>query len=157
MKLHLVCDVSGSMGEGGRAFTMRTSVLAVTQWVLFGYANAEINLYGWATEIRQFPNWTTKDEFPEELLSCGGSPSANSLIRWFGKKPDGKVLLLTDGFWTWAETKALKNWMDCLPLDTLRVIKIGAGANPQLKGPNVFHAEEVYLALDYWLKGDLAG
>ena len=37
MTLHLVCDISGSMGDGGKPFTMRTAVMAVAQWVRLGY------------------------------------------------------------------------------------------------------------------------
>ena len=120
------------------------------------YARAEIRLYGWASETRHFLDWSTKDEFPADLLSCGGPSNGEALIQWLGEKPEGKVLLLTDGFWTWDEAKALKRWMECLPPDTLRVIKIGADANPQLKGPNVFAAEELFVALDDWLEGGVA-
>lgn len=156
MTLHLVCDISGSMVECGKPFIMRTTVLAVAQWSRLGYARAEIRLCGWASEIRQFLDWSTKDEFPAELLSCGGPSNGKALIQWLGEKPEGKILLLTDGFWTWNDARVLKHWMECLPLDTLRVIKIGADANPRLKGPNVFAPEELFVALDDWLEGGVA-
>jgi hypothetical protein len=69
MTLHLVCDNSGSMSDGGKLFNMRTVVMAVAQWVRLGYAGAEIKLCGWTSETRHFPDWSTKDEFPAELLS----------------------------------------------------------------------------------------
>ena len=153
MTLHVVCDTSGSMGDGGKPFTTRTAVMAVAQWVRLEYARAEIRLCGWASETRHFLDWSSKDEFPAELLSCGGPSNGEALIQWLGEKPEGKVLLLTDGFWTWDEARVLKHWMGRLPPDTLRVIKIGADANPQLKGPNMFAPEDLFVALDDWLEG----
>jgi hypothetical protein len=149
----MVCDISGSMVEGGKPFIMRTAVMAVAQWVRLGYARAEISLCGWASEMRHFLDWSTKDEFPVELLSCGGALNGEALIQWFGKKPDGKVLLFTDGYWTRDGARLLKQWRECLPQDTLRVIKIGADANAQLKGPDVFAPEDMFAALDDWLDG----
>lgn len=153
MRLDLVCDISGSMGDGGKPFTMRTAVMAVAQWVRFGYAHAEIRLCSWAFETRHFLNWSPKDEFPAELLSCGGPSNGEALIQWLGEKPEGKILLLTDGFWTRDEARVLKHWMERLPPDTLRVIKIGEDANPQLKGPNMLAPEDLFVALDHWLEG----
>jgi len=152
MILHLVCDISGSMGDDGKSFTMRTVTLSIAQWVRLGYALAEIKLCGWASETRHFPDWSTKDEFPAELLSCSGASNGEALIQWLGKTPDGKVLILTDGFWPRDEARALKRWKECLPSDTLRFIKIGVDAHPQLKGHDVFAAEDLFAALDGWLE-----
>jgi len=156
MTLHLVCDNSGSMGDGGKPFIIRTVIMTIALWARLGYTRQEIRLCGWASEIRPFLQWSTKDEFPAELLSCGGPSNEMALIQWLGKKPEGKVLLLTDGFWTRAGARVLRHWKEGLPPDTLRVIKIGADANPQLKGPNVFAAEDLFVALDDWLEGGMA-
>jgi len=156
MKLLLVCDISGSMGDGGKPFTMRSAVMTVAQWSRLGYGHAEIRLCGWASDTRHFPDWNTRDEFPAELLSCGGASNGEALIQWLGEKPEGKVLLLTDGLWPQAESKVLKRWKECLPSDTLRVIKIGADAHPQMKGADVFAAEDLFAALDGWLEGGAA-
>ena len=152
MTLHLVCDTSGSMAEGGKPFITRTTVMAVAQWTRLGYARAEIKLYGWASETRRSRDWSTNDEFPAELLSCGEVSNAEALIQRLGQKPEGKVLLLTDGFWTRDEARMLNRWKEGLPPDTFRVIKIGTDANPQLKGPNVFAAEDLFVALDDWFE-----
>jgi len=154
MKLHLVCDISGSMGDDGKTFNMRTLVMAVAQWAELGYGCAEIILSSWACEARHFPNWSAKDEFPAELLSCDGTSNWVALIQLLGEKPDGKVLLFTDGFWPKGSAKSFKNWKERLPLDTLRIIKIGSDSNPLLKGPDVFAAEELFAALDDWLKAN---
>lgn len=153
MTLHLVCDNSGSMSKGGKPFTARTAVMATAQWARFGYASAEIRLCGWASEARYFLDWSIEDEFPPELLSCGGNSNGAALIQLLGDKPDGKVLLITDGFWPGKDAKILKHWKECLPPDTLRVIKIGADSNPQVKGPNVYASEDLFAALDGWLEG----
>lgn len=151
MKLHVVCDISGSMGDGGKSFTMRTLVMAVAQWAELGYGSAEVMLSSWATEARNFVEWNSTKEFPEEMLSCNGTSNWDALIQLLGESPDGKVLLLTDGFWPQGSAKFFKRWKECLPLDTLRIIKIGSDANPQLKGPDVFAAEDFFGALDDWL------
>lgn len=153
MIIHLVCDNSGSMSDGGKLFAIRTAVMAVAQWVRLGYARAEIRLCGWASETRHFPDWSTKDEFPAELLSCGGTSNGQALIQWLGETPNGRVLILTDGFWNLDEARVLKRWKECLPSDTLRFIKIGADAHPRLKGADVFEAEDLFAALDGWLEG----
>ena len=153
MILHLVCDISGSMSDGGKSFTVRTVVMAVAQWVRLGYARTEIRLYGWASEMRDFQDWSTKDEFPAELLSCSGASNGQALMQWLGKTPDGKVLVLTDGFWNRDDARALKRWKACLPSDTLRFIKISVDSHPQLKGADVFASEELFAALDGWLEG----
>lgn len=152
MTLHLVCDISGSMGDGGKPFLMRTAVMAVVQWAWLGYGRAEIRLCAWASEARYFQGWSAKHEFPAELLSCGGASNGAALIQLLGKKLDGKVLLLTDGFWSREDVKIFKQWKESLLPDTLRIIKIGADANPQLKGPDVFAAEDLFAALDCWLQ-----
>ena len=156
MKLHLICDVSGSMSEGGKRFALRTAVMTIAQWVRLGYSPAEISLCGWASKVRHFADWSMKDEFPEELLSCSGSSKGEVLIQWLGEKPEGKVLLLTDGFWTRDDERVLRNWSDGLPPNTLWIIKIGADANPHRKGINVFDAEQLFGNLFDWLEGGVA-
>ena len=153
MTLHLVCDISGGMSDGGKPFIMRTLVTTVAQWTWFGYGRTEISLWAWASEASRISDWSNKSEFPEDLLSCRGTANGAALIQLLGDKPIGKVLLLTDGFWSRDDVKTLKRWKDCLPSDTLRIIKIGVDANPQLKGIDVFSSEELFAALDGWLEG----
>ena len=153
MTLHLVCDISGSMSDGGKPFIMRTLVTTVAQWVLYGYGRTEITLWAWGSEARQIPDWGTRSEFPVELLSCAGTANGSSLIESLGDKPDGKVLLFTDGFWSRDDARNLRRWKDGLSSNTLRIIKIGADANPQIKGTDVFSSEELFAALDGWMEG----
>lgn len=154
MTLHLVCEISGSMSDDGKPFIMRTLVTTVAQWVLYGYGRTEIALWAWGSEVRRIPDWGTRSEFPEELLSCAGTANSSSLIQSLGDKPDGKVLLFTDGFWSRDDARTLKRWKDNLPSNMLRIIKIGADANPQLKGPELFSSDELFSALDGWLQED---
>jgi hypothetical protein len=139
------------MGDGGKTFTMRTLVMSVGQWAELGYGRAEIILSSWAVEARNFLEWSSKDEFPAELHSCNGTANWDALIQLLGENPDGKVLLFTDGFWPQGSAKVFKRWKECLPLDTIRIIKIGSDANPHLKGPDVFASEDFLAALDDWL------
>ena len=92
------------------------------------------------------------DDYPEHMLVCRGTSSVTALTRLLGDSPDGKILLLTDGFWPSTEARHLKQWRARLPYDSVRVIKIGADANPQLKGPDVFLTEDLFAALDEWLE-----
>lgn len=153
MTLHLVCDISGSMGDGGKQFITRTLVMTIAQWVRLGYGRAEIKLCAWASDVHYLPDWKVNDEYPDELLACIGTSHGAPLTQLLGEKPDGKVLLLTDGFWTREDAKLLKGWKERLPPDTLRIIKIGADANPQLKGSDVFASEDLFAVLDGWQEG----
>lgn len=154
MTLHLVCDISGSMSDGGKPFIMRTLVTTIAQWVLYGYGRTEITLSAWGSEVRRIPDWGARSEFPDELLLCAGIANSASLIKLFGEKPDGKVLLLSDGFWSRDDARTLKRWKDNFSSNMLRIIKIGADANPQLKGPQVFSSDELFSVLDDWLQED---
>jgi hypothetical protein len=140
------------MGDGGKPFLMRTAVMTVAQWARFGYGRAEISLCAWASDADQFPDWSGKQEYPAELLVCCGTSNGKALIELLGEKPDGKVLLFSDGFWSRDDAIILKQWKNCLPPDTLRIVKTGADANPQLKGPDVFVAEDLFAVLDGWLE-----
>lgn len=154
MTLYLVCDISGSMGDSGKPFTMRTLVTTVAQYLFYGYASAEVALWAWGSEARRIPDWDAKSEFPFEILSCAGTSNSSSLIQSLGNKPDGKILIFTDGFWSRDDARALKRWKESLPSNALRIIKIGEDANPQLKGTDIFSSEELFAALDGWIEGD---
>jgi hypothetical protein len=153
MTLYLVCDVSGSMEADGKPFIMRTLVMAIAQWVRLGYGRADVKLCSWGSDATLLPHWNAEHEYPAQFLVCDGTSSWKPLIHLLGAKPDGKVLLLSDGFWSRDEAKIVKQWKECLQPDTLRMIKTGPDANPQLKGPDVFAAEDLFAALDGWLEG----
>jgi hypothetical protein len=156
MILYLICDSSGSMMEGGKAFIMRTLVISIAQWVRLGYGEADLKLMGWASEMSHFPDWTSKDEFPPELLSGRGSSSAQALIQCLEDVQHGKFLILTDGFWGHDQARLVRRWKEGLPVDSLRFVKIGADAHPQIKGQDVFRAEDWLTAIDGWLEGGRA-
>ncbi|WHV79584.1 VWA domain-containing protein [Pseudomonas aeruginosa] len=155
MTLFLVCDTSGSMSEGGKPFITRTAVMTIAQWIYLMGGQEQIRLCAWGSEA-VFSDWTMNDDYPEHMLVCSGTSSATALTRLLGDSPDGTVLLLTDGFWSSTETRHLKQWRAGLPYDSVRFIKIGADANPQLKGPDVFLAEDLFAALNGWLEAPSA-
>jgi hypothetical protein len=155
MILYLICDVSGSMSEGGKNLITRGVARAVEQYVRLGYGRADLKLVAWSNEARVV-EWRLGDEFPPELLVCERIAKADALINLIGNQTVGKILLITDGFWSQDDAKALKRWKESIQQDMLRVIKIGADANPHLKGPDVFAAEDLFIALDGWLEGGAA-
>lgn len=155
MLIHLVWDTSGSMGEWGKLLIARGVARAIQQYLHLGYSNADLKLVAWCNEARVL-EWCSDQEFPPELLASGGAPNTNALVSLLGTEPRGRVVLLTDGFWSQADARELKRWMRGLQTDTIRVIKIGADANPHLKGNDVFAVEELFAALDGWLEGGAA-
>jgi hypothetical protein len=152
MKVHLVWDTSGSMGELGKLWIARSVARAIEQYNRLGYSRADLRLIAWGREAR-YLDWNSDQEFPPELLVPTGSVNAKALISLCPAEPDSKIALLTDGFWTPADAREIRLWRENLPPYTLRVIKIGADANPQLKGSDVFSAEDFFAALDGWLEG----
>lgn len=155
MILHLICDISGSVAEGGKRLIARGVVRATEQYFRLGYGAADLKLVMWSKEARVV-DWIPDKEVPTEMLVCERAANAEALISLLGEQPDGKVLLITDGFWSQDDEKALKRWKKSLQQDTLRVIKIGADANPQMKGADMFAAEDLFAALDGWLQGGMA-
>ena len=153
--LWVVCDSSGSMSEGAKHLIARGVARVTEQYFRLGYGSADLKLVAWNKEAR-FVDWIPDKEFPPEMLVCESAANAEALITLLEGQTDGKFLLITDGFWSLDDAKALKRWKAGLPRDTLRFIKIGADANPHLKGADVFAAEELFAALDGWLEGGVA-
>jgi hypothetical protein len=151
----MVWDTSGSMAEWGKHLIARGVARAMEQYLRLGHGGADLKLVAWANEAR-FLEWSPDQEFPLELLISEGATNTEALITLLGKQPDGRLLLITDGFWSQADAKALKRWKESLQPDTLRVVKIGGDANPHLKGADVFAAEDLFAALDGWLEGSVA-
>lgn len=153
MLVYIIVDVSGSMSEGGKHLIVRGVTRAMEQYSRLGFEQADFKLVAWSKEARAV-EWIPDKEFPSEMLVCKNAANAEALIAFLGDRPDGKVLLITDGFWSQNDSKALKRWKKSLQQNTLRIFKIGADANPQLKGADVFAAEDLFAALDGWLEGD---
>ena len=153
--LWLVWDASGSVAENGKCFIARSVARMAEQYCRLGYGCADLKVVAWNKEARVV-DWIPDREFPPEMLVCESAASAVALISLLGDQPDGKVMLITDGFWSQEDSKALKHWKESLQQDTLRVIKIGADANPQLKGADVFAAEDLFAALGGWMEGGVA-
>lgn len=148
--LYLVCDTSGSMAEGGKCMLMRGVARAVEQYIRLGYGAARLQLVSW-NETAQLVDWNPDDEFPIEMMSCHGSNAVAPLCDLLERTPAGRVLLITDGFWSIAEARVLKRWRRGLDSDGLRIIKVGGDANQQLKGEGVFVPDDIFSVLDGWL------
>ena len=66
--------------------------------------------------------------------------------------PTAKVFpLFTDGFWS-RDDEGSESVEGQFALRTLRIIKIGADANPKLKGSEMFSSDELFSALDGWFE-----
>ena len=152
MILNIICDTSGSMSESGKHLIARGLARATEQYYRLGYGHADLKLVAWNNEARPI-EWIADNEFPSEMLVCEKGANAIALITLLGKQPDGKILIITDGFWSQNDTKALKRWKEGLKPDTIRIIKIGSDANPQLKGADVFAHEDFFATLDGWVEG----
>lgn len=148
-QLWLVCDVSGGMAENGKAMLVRAFIRTVEQYVRLGYASATLKLATWNDTVNVL-DWNPDDEVPDAVLQVRGGCAAQPLLDLLGMD-FGKALLLTDGWWNKETATALKRWRRDLPTDVLRVMKVGADANPLLKGEMVFSPEDFFAALAGWL------
>lgn len=151
MALWLICDASGSMIEGGKRFVVRGLVREVEQYCRLGYApQPDLRLVTWRDEVLALP-WQPGDEVPAEQLDCRGSGNASSLVQLVGSASGDRFLILTDGFWTDESARELKKWRAGLAGDALRILTVGADANPKISGFGVFEPENFFAALDGWL------
>ena len=152
MALWLVCDASGSMIEGGKRLILRGLLRQIEQYFRLGYApRIQLKLVAWNDAAVDVP-WQPGDEIPSEVLNCRGSAEASALISTLSASAVGdRYVIITDGFWTDDARQELKRWRESRTEDALRVIKIGADANPKLTGPDVFEAEDLFAALEGWL------
>jgi hypothetical protein len=149
--LWLVCDVSGSMLEAGKRLVVRSLVREVEQYFRLGYAGkTDIKLVAWNQDAKVLP-WSPGDEVPAGLLECRDSADGDALVQLLADQIDAKFMVFTDGFWSNESRGAIKRWKDEHGQSALRIVKVGADANPKLKGPEVFEAEEFFAALDGWL------
>jgi hypothetical protein len=139
------------MVEGGKRLIMRGLVRQVEQFLRLGYGpKKDLKLVLWNDEATS-PTWNPDDEVPGELLDCQGSAEGDALVQFLGTSSGAKVLILTDGFWPEASRDAIKRWKAGAIPNALRIVKVGADANPKLKGPDVFEAEDFLAAMDGWL------
>lgn len=151
MVIWLVCDASGSMVEGGKRFIVRGLVREVEQYFRLGYApRADLRLVAWQNHVVQLV-WQPGDEVPAAQLECEGQADAGELTRLLGAAGGDRYLILSDGYWTDESRRELKRWRESLSGDALRIVKIGADANPKLTGPDVFESEDFFAAMDGWL------
>jgi hypothetical protein len=150
--LWIICDTSGSMSEGGKNLLVRGMARVSEQYCRLGYGCANLKLVAWNKDALVV-DWVPDEEYPQEMLLSEGPTSVDALVTLCQEQTDSKFLLITDGFLTLDDTRKFKRWRSDLPREALRVIKLGGDANPHLKGPDVFDAEEIFAALDGWLEG----
>ncbi len=123
---------------------------AVEQYIRLGYGSANITLVLW-NDKADVVEWNPDEEFPESLFNCYGSLNLAELYNTLGSKPDGKILILTDGSWSQEDIHFLRKWKRETPTDTIRVIKIGAETNRLWKKGELFSTEDFFSVFDSWL------
>lgn len=149
--IFLVCDKSGSMIESGKRFVLRNLVRTIDQYYRLQEGQVEIKLVPWGREAL-IEKWTPGQEAPEALLQCEGDASGEVLVEKLRGHEDGYFAILTDGYWSPSARKQIAAWSKGLPKNHLRIIKIGEDADPRLKGPSVFDAEDLLPALQGWVE-----
>ena len=148
--LWVVCDVSGSMLEGGKRFIVRGLLNQIGQFVRLGYlSDVNVRIATWSNELKIL-KWSLTDEVPEEILNCRGSACGDALTHVKSESDSDRFLILSDGFWSDKTRKDVRAWRSELSETAVRAIRVGADANPKFIGPNVFEAEDFFLALDGW-------
>jgi hypothetical protein len=128
------------MLEGGKRLIVRGLVRQVEQYFRLGYcAKTDINLVVWNNDAKAVA-WAPDDDLPLDLFDCKNSAHCEALVPLLGEQADDRFIVLTDGFWPDEPGVAIKRWKERLNQSALRIIKVGADANPRLKGPDVFEA-----------------
>lgn len=148
--VYLICDLSGSMQESGKRFIVRSLIRTVDQYYRLQKSQPDIKLVAWADEAI-IAKWTPGQEVPAELLSCSGSSSGDALVDKLETVGEGYFMIFTDGYWPLSTTKRIGAWKRSLAGDRLRIVKVGEDADPRLKGPSVFYAEDLLPALKGWV------
>ncbi len=152
--LCIIADLSGSMLESGKQMALCVVVRFAEQYLRLGYGHADLKLVAWNKTAR-FVDWNPEKEVPKELLDCGAPVGGEEIDALLGEQPTGRILVVTDGFWSRDDTKILNGWRK-KKQGALRIIKVGADADPYLKGEDVFIAENMIAAFDGWLEEGLA-
>lgn len=151
--LYLVCDKSGSMAEAGKPFIVRTAVMTIAALVRLGYADVKTVLCGWSDAACEVCEWEVGDEYPISLLDCDGRSNVGALVEFFESRPEGRILILSDGFWTRKDQMTLSKWRETFSEGALRIVRVGADSNPRLKGAHVYLVEDLLAAVEDWLGG----
>lgn len=148
--LWLVCDQSGSMVEEARRFILRNLVRGTEQFVRLRPGSVgELKVVG-LRDTANVVEWTTDEEFPEQLLDCHATVDASALVDMAEVLPFDKMLIFSDGSWAKATFEAFESWRREKEL-SVRFIKIGSDSGTRLFGPDVFGTEDLIGALEGWI------
>lgn len=150
-KVSIICDLSGSMAEGGKRFIVRYIVRTIEQYFRLGHMNSiPIKLIAWS-DSAQVIDWTPlKEDVPSRLLECKGSAEAEPLIELLGYPKGELLILLTDGYWSMKTENSIIQWNEKLGSESLLIVKAGSDTNSlKLKDVYIFSSDELFKALDY--------
>lgn len=149
---YLICDLSGSMAESGKIFVVRNLIRTVDQVARLRNAKHEVKLVLWSNKV-EMTDWTLGDDVPQDLMQCQSSGlSGTALEEALSVTPEDFLMLFTDGYWSDGARRALGTLTGMLPQGHFRIVKVGEDAEPRIKGPSVFAAEDLLAALDGWVE-----
>jgi len=137
------------MIEGSKRLIVRSLVRSIGQFFRFGEDTAAIRLVSWS-ETARIIDWVPLQDVPNQILYCTGEANADALLSFLGNVSGERIFILTDGYWPHKTRTILQDWKNGLPVDTIRIIKIGLDSNPLLKGSGVFGSEQFFEALEGW-------
>ena len=147
---YLICDSSGSMVENGKIFIVRNLIRAADQVTRLRNSKHEVKLVLWSNRV-EMVDWILGNDVPKCLMQCRSSGlSGAALEEALSVTPEDFVMLLTDGYWSDDARKTIGAIARTLPEGHFRIVKIGEDAEPRVKGPSVFAAEDLLAALDGW-------
>ena len=147
--LYIICDTSGSMFENGKPMIMRGVAGTAGQYIRLYGVPAGIKLLSWNKNISEV-EWNADDEYPEKMLKYRAPSEGCPPADFFETITGGKILLLSDGFWTGGEGKIFKELESRLPPGAVRIITIGPDYNPYIKSGNISGPDEILGVLDEW-------
>jgi hypothetical protein len=148
--LWVVCDVSGSMKEAGKAYIVRGLIYQVAHWFQFEYANGyQVKLMTMGRQARLL-DWDFGEEVPEEILNCAGELGDDLPVLLGQLSGDDRILLVSDGYWPEATRSAIRRWRSGVNSETLRAIRVGADSNPAWTGSDVYVPEDFIELMTEW-------
>ncbi len=133
--LWIICDISGSMHEGGKRMLMRnllTYLLQLEQIFPDNLPFGGLEVIEWGESAQPVE---LDSDYEVRPFQCAGKTSASALVSLLtqpfepGSQP--RLLLFSDGNWDRDELGRLMEWRRLSPGFMFRIIAVGSDANIQ--------------------------
>ena len=146
MHLCILCDVSGSLKEGGKRFALLTTLRTIEQYFWVRDASPEVSLF--AVNDESFPADTS--DFRHIADDPKGPFDLKEALSLPAVKTADKLLILSDCCWSNDQRRAFRNLKLLRGSDFARAVIIGAEADRQCRAPDFETAENVLKLLEEW-------